>query len=150
MLEINKAAKRQNKRYEKQDPDVFQGISSAKFFDLTEEWDTCIQEISPSKEFDNDENKRKTENLFEESRFDDFDEYQKQKVVNDSIVEQMTVPDDSTDFHLKRNKKFQMVNSGLAATGTTNKEASQIKPRVTDPILEDDDDLCFSNRPKDK
>ena len=70
--------------------------------------------------------------------------------MNDSIVEQMTVPDDSTDFHLKRNKKFQMVNSGLAATGTTNKEASQIKPKVTDPILEDDDDLCFSNRPKDK
>jgi len=45
---------------------------------LTEEWDTCIQEISPSKEFDHEEAKVKpNQNLFEDSRYDEYEDYTK-------------------------------------------------------------------------
>jgi len=64
------------------------------------------------------------------------------------MVEQFTVPGDSTEIKLKK-KKFQVVNSGLVttvATGATSGVGAK-KPPV---IYEDDDDLSFSNRDKSK
>ena len=68
------------------------------------------------------------------------------------MVEQITVPDDSTDFQLKRKRGAGgVVNSGLITTGITNKNAiSGLKSKIKEVIFEDEDDLCFSNRGKDK
>ena len=63
--------------------------------------------------------------------------------MNDSMVEQLTVPEDSQDFHVKQ-KKFKMVNSGLVKTATTNHGMmSDQKDRPMWAIQEDDYDLDF-------
>lgn len=44
--------------------------------------------------------------------YEEYDDYGR-KVVNDSIVEQITIPDDSTEFGFQKHKKFKMINSTL-------------------------------------
>ena len=104
--------------------------SEQQFIDLTDEWDITnddkVEQKPPADEVDEDMELLCVRKKKERPEFDILetevlnDDYgDKGHAMNDSMVEQLTVPADSSEFHLKQ-KRFKMVNSGLVKTAATN------------------------------